>query len=59
MFRSAISFERRTNSGPLALIQLIRTTESMEAITHLLPQSEIAANSFAQDQLRDSGNVGS
>src|SRR5262249_34267261 len=27
-FRSAISFERRTNSGPLALIQLIRTTES-------------------------------
>jgi hypothetical protein len=27
-FRSAISFERRTNSGPLALIQLIRTIES-------------------------------
>src|SRR5215831_10790926 len=31
----------------------------MEAITHLFPQSEIAAKSFAQYQLGDSGNVGS
>src|SRR4029453_19681112 len=29
----------------------------MEAITHLLPQSEIAAESFAQHQLGDSGNL--
>jgi hypothetical protein len=48
-FRSAISFERRSNSGPLALIQLIRTTEVIvKAIAHLLPQSEIAAETFAQ-----------
>src|SRR5215471_5363868 len=31
----------------------------MEAIAHLLPQPEIATNSFAQYQLGDSGNVGS
>src|SRR5262249_18497762 len=31
----------------------------MEAIAHLLPPCEIAANSFAQYQLADSGNVGS
>ena len=31
----------------------------MEAITHLLPQSEIAAKSFTQYQLGHSGNVGS
>ena len=29
----------------------------MEAIAHLVPQSEIAAESFAQYQLGDSGNV--
>jgi len=31
----------------------------VEAITHLLPQAEIAAKSFTQYQLGDSGNVGS
>src|SRR5262249_53273959 len=39
-FRSAISFDRRTNSGPLALIQLIRTTESSNSLwqAHDVPQ---------------------